>query len=97
MSLLFGHFQYAERGILDREHLRFYTRDTARRMLARAGLAIDDVWVTPVPVHLLVDDPGVLRRVAVWSQRPLYALTRLAPTLLGYQFVFAGHHDAHVD
>ncbi|HET8549647.1 MAG TPA: bifunctional glycosyltransferase/class I SAM-dependent methyltransferase, partial [Bryobacteraceae bacterium] len=33
LMLLFGVWRYADRGIMDRTHLRFYTRRTARRML----------------------------------------------------------------
>jgi len=40
LSLLFGRFEYAERGILDKTHVRFYTRKSARRMLEAAGYQI---------------------------------------------------------
>jgi 2-polyprenyl-3-methyl-5-hydroxy-6-metoxy-1,4-benzoquinol methylase len=37
---LFGRFEYEETGVLDRTHLRFFTRASARRMLESAGLRI---------------------------------------------------------
>src|SRR5205823_7166679 len=54
LSLLAGRFDYAERGILDRTHLRFFTRRTLLALLARAGLAVDELRVTPVPLPLVV-------------------------------------------
>jgi dolichyl-phosphate beta-glucosyltransferase len=39
-ALLAGRFPYADRGILDRTHLRFYTRDSGRRLLENAGFRI---------------------------------------------------------
>ena len=49
-----GRFDYADRGILDRTHLRFFTRRTLLALLARAGLAVDELRVTPVPLPLVV-------------------------------------------
>jgi SAM-dependent methyltransferase len=37
LSLLAGRFEYADTGVLDRTHLRFFTRRTMRRLLAQAG------------------------------------------------------------
>ncbi|HUP45459.1 MAG TPA: class I SAM-dependent methyltransferase [Thermoanaerobaculia bacterium] len=40
LSLLAGRFEYADTGVLDRTHLRFFTRRTARRLIEDAGLSI---------------------------------------------------------
>lgn len=86
LSLLFGHFEYAERGILDRTHLRFFTRRTFTQMLANAGLSIVTMQVTPIPLGLI--NPYFIRSPAGrLIYRLLAALTRMLPTLLGYQFV----------
>ena len=37
LMLLFGYFPKMERGILDRTHLQFFTKDTAVQMLAQGG------------------------------------------------------------
>jgi 2-polyprenyl-3-methyl-5-hydroxy-6-metoxy-1,4-benzoquinol methylase len=37
---LFGRFEYEDTGVLDRTHLRFFTRGSARRMLDAAGLDV---------------------------------------------------------
>lgn len=85
LNLLFGLFDYTERGILDRTHLRFFTRKTLLAMVNNAGLEIVSVQVTPIPLEL----------VATFFVTPLgrafhaaFAwLTSLFPTLLGYQFI----------
>lgn len=54
LSLLLGRFDYAERGILDRTHLRFFTRRTLRALLREAGLRVEELATTPVPLPLVV-------------------------------------------
>jgi 2-polyprenyl-3-methyl-5-hydroxy-6-metoxy-1,4-benzoquinol methylase len=38
-----GRFDYRDRGVLDRTHLRFFTRSSARALLEGAGLAVDSI------------------------------------------------------
>ena len=40
LALLAGRFEYADTGVLDRTHLRFFTRGSARRLIEAAGLPI---------------------------------------------------------
>jgi len=92
LQLLAGRFQYTERGILDRTHLRFFTRRTARALLADSGLRILRTRTTPVPLSLLAAGrvPGALLAVL---QHALAGATMLWPTLLGFQFVFEARYD----
>ena len=47
--LLFGNsWRYAEAGLLDRTHLRFFVRETAIELMDRPGLAIDRVEPSPI-------------------------------------------------
>lgn len=46
-SLLFGSFEYTETGILDRTHLRFFTRSSGERMLEGAGFRVTARDLTP--------------------------------------------------
>lgn len=52
LPLLRGQFNYAERGILDRTHLRFFTRGSAEKMLQDAGLVIERTEATSLALHL---------------------------------------------
>jgi len=54
LALLFGRFEYTERGILDRTHVRFYTSRTAREMIDRAGYEIVAEKVTVMPLELVL-------------------------------------------
>jgi SAM-dependent methyltransferase len=47
LALLLGHFDYADSGIMDRTHLRFFTFHTAQTLLEEAGLAVLSVRHAP--------------------------------------------------
>ena len=88
-QLLAGRWPYADRGILDRTHLRFFTGASGAALVTEAGVRIERRWATPVPLPALYADcrPG----------RPLYGLhvfsawvTRRWPALFAYQLVYAG-------
>jgi 2-polyprenyl-3-methyl-5-hydroxy-6-metoxy-1,4-benzoquinol methylase len=87
LSLLIGRFDYAERGLLDRTHLRFFTRKTARRFLEENGIEILEVRATVAPLELvfgLSPSNPLMRALNAFHA----VLTALFPGLLGYQFVF---------
>ena len=86
LSLLAGRFDYADRGILDRTHLRFFTRRTLLELLRSAGLSVVELAVTPVPLPLVVPPRWhgrVLERVHALSA----GAARGWPGGLAYQFV----------
>jgi len=86
-ALLFGHFRYTDRGILDRTHLSFYTLASARHLLESSGFRVCSVEPTAMPYELafprLASAPwnGPTRSMAQLSARAW-------PTMFGYQFVF---------
>ncbi len=86
LHLLLGRFEYQDRGILDRTHVRFFTRTTARRLVKSAGLRIVHEEVTPVPIREAF--PGWPPLVIRPLEMVVLALTPLWPALLGYQFIF---------
>jgi 2-polyprenyl-3-methyl-5-hydroxy-6-metoxy-1,4-benzoquinol methylase len=85
LNLLLGRFDYTDRGILDRTHLRFFTRKTLLAMLKQSGLELVSIEVTPIPLELVsgffLSVPGR------WIHALFARLTSFLPTLLGYQFV----------
>jgi predicted TPR repeat methyltransferase len=87
VSLLFGRFRYVERGILDRAHLAFYTRATAKGLLESRGFSVRTCEATAMPYELALSwlDRSPLREAARGFAQ---ASARIWPTLFGYQFVF---------
>lgn len=86
VQLLFGRFDYQDRGLLDRTHMRFFTRKTFRHFMDDAGFAIETLTATPIPLPLVVPHRfqgvvfGALHAMNAW-------LARQWQTLFGYQFV----------
>jgi 2-polyprenyl-3-methyl-5-hydroxy-6-metoxy-1,4-benzoquinol methylase len=54
LGLLAGRFEYTDTGVLDRTHLRFFTKKSARRLIEDAGLQITRTSYTPGLVRPLV-------------------------------------------
>jgi len=85
LSLLFGRFNYAERGILDRTHLRFFTLATLQRMVNNCALRVTRMLVTPIPVQLVM--PLTHNQVFSPLHEVHYWLVSIWKTLGAYQFV----------
>jgi len=86
LNLLFGRFEYQDRGLLDRTHLRFFTRKSFRQFLHEAGLEIETLTATPIPLPLVV--PPRYQGAVFAALHALNAwLARTWQTLFGYQFV----------
>ena len=87
LLLLIGRFDYTERGILDKTHLRFFTRRTARRMLDEGGFEIIDEKTTVMPIELVLglsqNNPFIRLLNGL-----LALMTKVFPTLFGYQYIF---------
>lgn len=85
LRTLFGAFDYDQRGILDKTHVRFFTRRSLLKMVRKNGFEVVTMRVTGLPIDVVgASRPGLLRR-AVAAVDGL--LVRLRPTLFGYQFV----------
>ncbi|OGQ93253.1 MAG: hypothetical protein A2284_15190 [Deltaproteobacteria bacterium RIFOXYA12_FULL_61_11] len=84
VGLLFGRFDYTEKGVLDETHLRLYTERSLRELLLGAGYEILGRRVTALPFDELLGK-AVLAKLA----DSLYhrCLAQPMPGLFAYQFV----------
>jgi len=86
LMVLFGGFRYADRGIMDWSHLRFFTRTTIRALLEKYGYRITETHFTVVPLERLVPlrPTNSLFRLANGMLR---AATAILPGLFAYEIV----------
>ena len=82
--LLLGRFDYTDGFLMDRTHLRFFTRASARKMFEQCGYTVEEEKVRWAPF------PGD----RLWRRGPPFRnalnafLARAMPGLHGYQFLF---------
>jgi 2-polyprenyl-3-methyl-5-hydroxy-6-metoxy-1,4-benzoquinol methylase len=86
LGLLFGIFEYRDRGILDHTHLRFYTKRTIRREIENAGFRILEMGGSSVPIRLIIGSwtPEPILRA---GEHLLTWLTRVWRGLFAYQII----------
>ena len=86
LGLLFGVFEYRDRGILDNTHLRFYTLRTIRREIESAGFRVIATRGSSVPLRLIIGrfTPDPLLRV---GETILTMITRVWRSLFAYQII----------
>jgi len=85
LSLLAGRFDYAERGILDRTHLRFFTLRSLTQTLDRSGLRATETRATPLPVQIVF--PFTTAKIFLPLHYAHHGMVGLRKQLFGYQFV----------
>jgi 2-polyprenyl-3-methyl-5-hydroxy-6-metoxy-1,4-benzoquinol methylase len=88
--LLFGKFPKMDRGILDKTHLQFFTRDTAAALIQSAGLKISSVSAAGVPLDEVFKNttgrPGFKA-----LNKLQYLLVKALPRLFAMQWIFIAH------
>ncbi len=83
LMILFGMFEYSDRGILDWKHLRFYTHKTVRKTLESHGFQVTASHFTVIPLERLVSvAPGN------WLLRSGTFILRLANVVLPGLFAY---------
>jgi SAM-dependent methyltransferase len=95
-SLLLGRFEYADSGIFDRTHVRFFTPRSFRAALEEAGLEVERSDSSVAPAELVL--PGPIVNNPLWSGlRTLRkAGARAWPGLLAYQLMARARVPARI-
>lgn len=81
LNLLFGRFNYADRGILDITHKRLFTKGSFKNLLKETGYEIENLQGVGIPFRAL--GKGMLFRI-LNSISSL--LARIYPSLFAFQF-----------
>jgi len=85
LHLLFGNFNYQEKGLFDKTHLRFFTHRTLKNLIVSSGYKIEIIEYAPIPIELKYPNmPASLFSLCKFS---LLSLTKLAPKLFAFQFI----------
>jgi 2-polyprenyl-3-methyl-5-hydroxy-6-metoxy-1,4-benzoquinol methylase len=94
LLLLLGRFEYTQRGILDRTHLCFFTRKTARCLVRENGFEIRAEKFTVTPLELIFGmqaDHWLMKAM----NRCMAVITRVLPGLFAYQIMFVVRATSH--
>jgi 2-polyprenyl-3-methyl-5-hydroxy-6-metoxy-1,4-benzoquinol methylase len=84
IGLLLGKWNYQDRGILDRTHLRFYTVDTLSQLIRDAGFEVLNLKFSSIPFESLgLGNKKWLRLLEVFYR----IFVHLRPSLFGYQII----------
>jgi glycosyltransferase involved in cell wall biosynthesis len=84
LRTLLGLFDYDQRGLLDKSHVRFFTRAGLHHRLRMAGFDVVREEATGLPLDVLAGRKGAQRRLLGLLDRLSVAMR---PTLFGYQLI----------
>lgn len=88
LSVLIGRFNYAPRGALDKNNLRFYTRFSIVQLLGNCGYEIEKIEPTSIPFEIAFASSGksnILKLV----DKVYYVLAKNYQKLFSYEFVIS--------
>lgn len=85
IKIILGKFEYQEKGIFDRDHLRFFTLKSFKQLVRDSGYSLVCFKVAPIPIFL------AFPRIPKYLLTPLYyllnILSNIYPPLFAYQFI----------
>lgn len=83
LMLLFGHFNYGQRGILDITHKRLFSAHTFRNLMEQTGFVIQKEVYIPFPFRVL----GFSERMANIFEKLNLFFIKIRPRLFSYQIM----------
>lgn len=83
-NLLFGRFNYQEKGILDRTHVHFFTKKSLIQLLKKQGYIVEDLDYSADFGQI----PYIGRFLRHLSKNLQYFITERLETILAVQFIF---------
>jgi 2-polyprenyl-3-methyl-5-hydroxy-6-metoxy-1,4-benzoquinol methylase len=84
VRVMSGRFDYDDQGILDRGHVRFFTRRSFTRLVRSAGLEVRRTEAIGVPIERLTSSHS---RVVAWASRLDRFAAATYPSLFAYQYL----------
>ena len=85
-----GAFGYDQHGILDQDHVRFFTKRSVEEMFRATGWAVVRQSAVGVPIERLAhhDDTQQPSRALRWARAAEGAAVALRPTMFAYQLIY---------
>lgn len=85
LQLLFGRFEYTERGILDRTHVKLFTIKSFKKLIQDCSFDIIEKKYCPIPFENIIPGHKTLTDTLSW----IYMLfVKVWPGLFAYQIIF---------
>ena len=94
LDLLRGRFRYAEYGIMDATHLRWFTEETIRQLMAQAGIEVVRVQQTAGVMLQCYRETRLAKLNEARRSALVRRLSRRFPRLFGCQHIVVGRFNA---
>lgn len=96
LMLLIGRFEYADRGILDRTHVRLFTTKSFKRLFDHCSYKITRIKYCPIPFeNIIIGHPRITNFLS-WINM---GFVKILPSLFAYQIIIEAEprHDRPSD
>lgn len=95
LDLVRGRFRYADYGIMDATHLRWFTEETVRQLMTQAAIDVVSVRQTAGVMLQCYRETRLAGLNEAWRSRQVRRLSRRFPRLFGCQHIVVGRPRAH--